>query len=258
MDFTWLALAGLAVVCFVAYYFLARNPGNVQTPEDLKKLDKNPQFNMEKKTEQIGRQVAHFQAQQQKITVIDELQNVGTRLQEAEQQKAILHQEIVNAHDASVTAHKLTEHLSAVAKSRNVSLPALDVVRQEEEKSQTELERARELSKIRIQEAKALEENRLHGYKRETYIDLEAITKHRLGAHDTVLGVSSRLQELIVERENIQRLNVSDETRQALTKTQDELIEAFRKNLDVQIQRHLLEAGNKEDMGAAKEDSEGG
>lgn len=99
-------------------------------------------------------------------------------------------------------------------------------------------------SYIELEVAREREQIRLDGYVREVHADIDAITRHRLLAHLTVLGVSAHLQQLFLQRANLVALDTDEDTKTKMLAAHDLVIDAFRTNLNVTIQRHLLEAGD--------------
>ena len=114
--------------------------------------------------------------------------------------------------------------------------------------SDIQIEQARELSKLKIEETQSLEQVRLDSYQQEVGIDLKAVLAQRLMVHETVLGIKTRLRNLIIEREEIETLGVTQATKDRLLADQDRVIVAFQENLRVQMERHLLESGDGKDV----------
>ena len=114
--------------------------------------------------------------------------------------------------------------------------------------SDIQIEQARELSKLKIEETQSLEQVRLDSYQQEVGIDLKAVLAQRLMVHETVLGIKTRLRNLIIEREEIETLGVTQATKDRLLADQDRVIVAFQENLRVKMERHLLESGDGKDV----------
>jgi len=157
-----------------------------------------------------------------------------------------------NAHEQANKTHEVTIHtleativqsdaqkvLTEQALDNGMDIPTHNQFRLSVENQKLEISKAQELSKLKLDE-----------YQKEVNIDLNAILAQKLIAHETVLGIKARLQSLIQEREDIGNLKVSGDTKQRLLDQQDKVIAVFQENLRVQMERHLLQDGAKEDLG---------
>ena len=128
-----------AGLCFVVYYFTSRNPGDVRNQHDLDQLDKNPQYNLESKTNQIKRQTEYFGAQHAKVVAIDELEHTGERLKEVEELKVTAHVLAKETADLGIKQAMAAKKLTEVAASKDVDVATHNEIRLEEEKGRIRL-----------------------------------------------------------------------------------------------------------------------
>ena len=106
-------------------------------------------------------------------------------------------------HNSGITQARATGTLTEIAVRNGVDVATNNALMLAKGTSDIQIEQARELSKLKIEETQSLEQVRLDSYQQEVGIDLKAVLAQRLMVHETVLGIKTRLRNLIIEREEI-------------------------------------------------------
>jgi len=148
-------------------------------------------------------------------------------------------------HETALAQNQAIAGIVNLALKEGMDVPTYGLVKVEREKHTLELEKTEKLSNIKIDETKRMDANRLDAYEREIGLDLQAATAKRLLPHLTVQSLEAQIQRAVYQRAKIKAdFTLDDESREMALQTKDELIAAFRMNLNEQMARHLLQAGN--------------
>lgn len=107
-----------------------------------------------------------------------------------------------------------------------------------------------ELDKAEQANKRELEKIRVTAYSEEAQVDLNFTLAQQLIPHETIILTNNRLQRLILEKAKIEAMQVPLTVKQELLAAQEEVIEAFKKDLRDQMARHLLKEADGKDTGA--------
>ncbi len=103
-----------------------------------------------------------------------------------------------------------------------------------------------------------LEESRLKGYAKEVEIDLKAALVKRLMDHKTAVGTLDEIHSLLRLRTGLHNdPSMDDYSKKIAVDEVDVTIEKFRKAHREQMERHLLSAGDGEDVQGVHEEEDG-
>ena len=149
-----LVLIVLVVLIVLAVHYFNSDPGNVEKPEDLNRIDKNPRAGVNSKAENIKDQVAYFDAQKAKVQKIHELENTAEEFARKDVIDA-------NAHKVLLAQQEALHQRVAEAKARKLDETSYEAVRLMEEGITIEKQKAQIASEIKLHEAKVLEDQRI-------------------------------------------------------------------------------------------------
>lgn len=245
----WIFFALLAVVFYVCYWLRARDPGNVSTPDDLKNLDKNPQFHMQERAEQIANQLNYLSAQKARVVALHDIDETGTDLQHKDEIKSVMHAQAIEAQLASIRAsqvakatHDLTiESILPEASRQQLDVPTLMQTRLLERTAQIEVDKHVALKKLEL-ESKAQEIN----------MDITAGFTVALKDKHEMLHIQDQVLMLIEKVAHVKASDKSEEVKQAQIEVLSETIDGLKKEL-----RGLLQGDSRKELQGGDEDSEG-
>lgn len=142
------------------------------------------------------------------------------------------------------------------ATTQRIDVPTLTEFKKLEKAHELELQKLMESTQVEVQKHREMKQIDVQAYAHEVRVDLEAALTKRILDHKTVRRIEAEFQELVRERALIEAdTTLTPHSRLLALSAKDALIEAFRKNLNEQMERRLLQTGNGEDVQGMDESS---
>lgn len=218
----------------------------------LRNFPKPPKWFVEGNTENVRKQRDNFSAraayQIANVDHIKQLENINhslhhnyTHLEQQDAETAFRHESLLKSLEAEAVTHESRAYLTQVAASKGMDLMTYAQYMLDNAKTQNEILRAQEISRISIEDVRQKEQIRVKAYQDEVEVDARMAVGMDMMPVERYIYVVKRIAQL-------KRENASDDELAAL--------EEFR----VQMARHLLtgaEAKNLETTDDANDSPSG-
>jgi|GEM_PF-4636184 len=241
----WIAFTVLAILFFIIFLlsvFIEDRPVPPQVSRGFDPLRPVKDWS----TRQAIKHVQQEQAWQNVQADFERTElNIGRSHELSDQQ----HQITVRNNQLTMAQQDIAKADIDQAKAEHTDVATIQERRRLELAHEMEMKKLRESNDEEIYKHAELKRIDVQAYAQEVKVDLEAALTKRILDHKTVRRIEAEFQELVKERAEIEMDDsLTPHSKQLALDAKDELIAAFRKNLNEQMERRLLQAGNGADV----------
>lgn len=242
MWIVYAALAGFCLLMFLLTVLLKDRPAQPQASR---------QFNPLRPVTDWGTRQAIKHATQEQAwqNVQADYERTQTNIDRSHELSDQSHQITVRTNQLAMANQDLQKADIDQAKADHTDVVTIQERRRLQLQHEMEIKKLKETTDEEVRKHRRMKQIDVMAYAREIQVDLTAALAKRILDHKTVRQIEAEFQSLVKERARIEAdESYTPESRQLALAVKDAMIEAFRKNLNEQMERRLLQAGNGADV----------